>query len=186
MISAHLADNLLVFRHWHKWTRHELAKEAGVSVSLVVRLEASQGDPRLSTLEALARALKVTVPMLLSPGSRLLTVDEDEKNRFYDYVHGRVEGQCWWWSGGTTKHGYGVFHYRGGTQYSHRIMYAMTAPLPDAWTVDHTCCEQGCVNPAHLTVCLTGKNLHERDNRRRPGRQLLYKFRVAKLREKGT
>lgn len=48
----------------------QLAKASGVGLTTLVRLETGQPacDPRLSTLEQLAKALKVTVPALLQGG----------------------------------------------------------------------------------------------------------------------
>ena len=45
-----------------------LAKASGVNVATIVRLESGLYDPRLSTLERLAKALGVTVPALLAGG----------------------------------------------------------------------------------------------------------------------
>jgi len=47
-----------------------LAKASGVNLSTIVRLESGDCDPRLSTLEKLAKALGVTVPALLGAGSK--------------------------------------------------------------------------------------------------------------------
>ena len=48
----------------------QLAKASGVGLTTIVRLETGNPacDPRLSTLERLAKALKVSVPALLQGG----------------------------------------------------------------------------------------------------------------------
>jgi XRE family transcriptional regulator, regulator of sulfur utilization len=46
-------------------TLRALAKEAGVGLATLVRLEAGAFDPRLSTLRKLAKALNVSVCALL-------------------------------------------------------------------------------------------------------------------------
>lgn len=40
------------------WTREDLAKESGVTVRTLVRIENSQSVPRLATLQALTAALE--------------------------------------------------------------------------------------------------------------------------------
>jgi transcriptional regulator with XRE-family HTH domain len=47
------------------WTQEELAEKAGVSRAYLARLEIGRHDPPLSTLEKLAKALKVKVGKLL-------------------------------------------------------------------------------------------------------------------------
>jgi transcriptional regulator with XRE-family HTH domain len=46
----------------------QLAKASKVNLATIVRLEAGGFDPRLSTLEKLAKALRVTVSALLGEG----------------------------------------------------------------------------------------------------------------------
>lgn len=46
-----------------------LKKASGVAVSSLARLEAGQGDPQLSTLRKLAKALNVTVAELIGERS---------------------------------------------------------------------------------------------------------------------
>ena len=48
----------------------QLAKASGVNLSTIFRLESGALDPRLSTLEKLAKALGVTVPALLGAGTK--------------------------------------------------------------------------------------------------------------------
>lgn len=43
------------------WTQQELARRAGVTEQTVVRLEAGQGEPRVSTMRAVAEALGVEI-----------------------------------------------------------------------------------------------------------------------------
>ena len=46
-------------------TQEQLAKKAGISRGYLARLETARQDPKLSTLEKLAKALKVDVAKLL-------------------------------------------------------------------------------------------------------------------------
>jgi transcriptional regulator with XRE-family HTH domain len=47
------------------WTQEQLAEKAGISRGYLARLETARQDPKLSTLEKLARALGVRVATLL-------------------------------------------------------------------------------------------------------------------------
>jgi len=49
----------------HHMTQEELAERAGLTRSYVARLEIGRHDPSLSTLEKLAKALRVSVAALL-------------------------------------------------------------------------------------------------------------------------
>jgi transcriptional regulator with XRE-family HTH domain len=46
-------------------TQEELAAKAGLSRGFLARLETARHDPKLSTLEKIARALKVDIAQLL-------------------------------------------------------------------------------------------------------------------------
>ena len=46
-------------------TQHELAEKAGIGRSYLARLETARQDPTLSTLEKIAKALRVKVAKLL-------------------------------------------------------------------------------------------------------------------------
>jgi transcriptional regulator with XRE-family HTH domain len=60
-----VAQNLLYARNALDITQQELADTSGVSRATIAQLEAGVGDPRLSTLEALAATLHVPVHFLL-------------------------------------------------------------------------------------------------------------------------
>ncbi len=49
----------------HHMTQAELAKRAGLTRGYIARLETGRHDPALSTLEKLAKALRVSVARLL-------------------------------------------------------------------------------------------------------------------------
>lgn len=63
--SERVPRNLARLRHTIGLTQHELAVRAGVSRATIYLIEAGEGDPRLSTLELLAKALGVEVTDLL-------------------------------------------------------------------------------------------------------------------------
>jgi DNA-binding XRE family transcriptional regulator len=53
--------SLRQLRRLKGWTQRELARQAGVTEQTVVRLEAGQGTPRVSTMRAIADALGVPI-----------------------------------------------------------------------------------------------------------------------------
>jgi len=60
-----LAQNLAIIRVATGWTQQALADAAGVSRATIAQLEAGLGDPRLTTIELIARAVEVTPSVLL-------------------------------------------------------------------------------------------------------------------------
>lgn len=66
-----LAERLKSFREAKGLTQRELAEEAGVGHSAVFHIEQGvRPDPRVSTLQALARALGVTLDELAGPSTK--------------------------------------------------------------------------------------------------------------------
>jgi transcriptional regulator with XRE-family HTH domain len=60
-----VAERIQHLRKRRGWTQAQLAKEAGLSRGYLARLETARQDPTLTTLEALAKALRVKVSRLL-------------------------------------------------------------------------------------------------------------------------
>jgi transcriptional regulator with XRE-family HTH domain len=60
-----VAQRLQTLRTRRGWTQAELAAKAGISRGYLARLETARQDPTLTTLERLARALRVKVTRLL-------------------------------------------------------------------------------------------------------------------------
>lgn len=68
---------------------------------------------------------------------------------FWDKVDG--SGECWLWTGYTTKQGYGQFVIDGKTRLAHHVSLMFTdAKRPDGYQCDHLCKTKNCVNPSHL------------------------------------
>lgn len=63
--ASTLAANLVTAREAAGFTQTELAVKAGSSRATVAQIESGRGDPRLSTLSALATALGVNTSILL-------------------------------------------------------------------------------------------------------------------------
>lgn len=61
---------------------------------------------------------------------------------------------CWRWCGGRDIKGYGIFFFKGKTQFAHRVallIYDKIKQLTPGLQVRHSCGETSCVNPQHLS-----------------------------------
>lgn len=76
-IGAAVARAVRALRGAHGWSLDQLAARSGVSKGVLVALEQARGNPNLSTLDRVARALGV-------PLTRLIQVEEDPPIRLFD------------------------------------------------------------------------------------------------------
>jgi transcriptional regulator with XRE-family HTH domain len=60
-----MATRIKALREQRKMTQEQLAERAGIGRSYLARLETARQDPTLSTLEKIAKALRVKVAKLL-------------------------------------------------------------------------------------------------------------------------
>jgi transcriptional regulator with XRE-family HTH domain len=60
-----IGDNVKRYRLLNTLTQEDLAKEAGISVTTLVRIERNQAEPHVSTIRKLADALEVSPRYLL-------------------------------------------------------------------------------------------------------------------------
>lgn len=58
-------NKLAEIRHKQGWSQRDLAEKAKINFVTIARIESGIYDPRLSTLRALAKALKVKVADLI-------------------------------------------------------------------------------------------------------------------------
>lgn len=76
------------------------------------------------------------------------------EERFWSKVDIHPDDECWEWTAGKYRTGYGQFKIGGKYgrgQGAHRVAYALTiGEIPHGLEIDHLCRNRGCVNPAHL------------------------------------
>lgn len=82
----------------------------------------------------------------------------DDEARFWSHVDRREPEECWLWTAGADRWGYGQFRVEGRIWPAHRWAYHhFVEPVPDDLTIDHVrawgCTTTLCVNfTAHLEV----------------------------------
>jgi transcriptional regulator with XRE-family HTH domain len=62
---GNLGQNLRAARETREWTQEELGQRSGVQAGEISRIEAGKRDPRVTTVEKLARAIGVSPGRLL-------------------------------------------------------------------------------------------------------------------------
>lgn len=74
------------------------------------------------------------------------------EDRFWAKVERQGPEDCWLWTGGQTKRGYGIFYpVRDQHEGSHRVAYRISiGPIPEGLEIDHLCRTKLCCNPTHL------------------------------------
>lgn len=85
--------------------------------------------------------------------------------RFFQYVLcGMSPGDCWVWTGGKSRQGYGQFSVDRTPQLAHRVSYSIhiSASVPRALCIMHLCDNPSCVNPFHLSVGTVSDNNADR------------------------
>lgn len=84
---------------------------------------------------------------------------EQDRQRFEKYLI-KTEG-CWKWIGGRDIKNYGIFFFKGKTQFAHRVsllLYNRIKEFTPGLQVRHSCNETSCVNPDHLSEGTRSEN----------------------------
>lgn len=106
-------------------------------------------------------------------GRTIPEIDTETANRFWSNVDIQGPDDCWLWTGGTFKEGYGGFTIDrtgpgNGSFGAHRIAYKLATGLdPIGKVVCHSCDEKLCTNSRHLTVGTQKSNMSAASERHR-------------------
>lgn len=94
------------------------------------------------------------------------------EEKLWSRVDRRGTDECWPWTGGKSRYGYGhMGHGRDMQLASHRVAWAVThGPIPDGLCVLHRCDNPPCCNPAHLFLGTKKENTHDMVGKGRGGR----------------
>lgn len=92
--------------------------------------------------------------------------------RFWAKVDRRGPDDCWEWTAGCNRKGYGKFSLDGATRQSHRISWELAnGQIPEGLCVLHRCDNPPCCNPAHLFLGTHADNHADRSLKGRHANQ---------------
>jgi hypothetical protein len=98
---------------------------------------------------------------------RIVLTDYD-KERFFRYVKVGSSDECWEWTGGRIKKGYGNFHTQERHNVmAHRVSYTIYFGDPGDKHVLHTCDNPPCQNPYHFRLGTNKDNVDDMVSKKR-------------------
>ena len=87
-------------------------------------------------------------------------------DRFWEKVD--RSGDCWLWTAGKDKDGYGIINVDGEVRKAHRLVIELQgSDVPSGMCVLHHCDTPSCVRPDHLYIGTMADNVRDRDSRER-------------------
>ena len=128
-----------------------------------------------------------------------IALSEKDIERFWSKVDKKSEDECWEWTGGRNKGGYGRLWAQNTRIYAPRISWVLhNGQIPKgnppygSMFVCHKCDNPGCVNPAHLFLGATLDNMRDKckkgraapTNKENNGNHKLTEEQVIEIREK--
>lgn len=100
-----------------------------------------------------------------------IQLTEKDEARFWSHVDKKSEDECWEWTAGKIKDGYGIFNASNGSRYyAHRIsLYIKTGSQGEVSR--HSCDNPSCCNPKHLDWGTHQDNANDKVSRDRQSRK---------------
>jgi hypothetical protein len=95
---------------------------------------------------------------------------QDLGERLLEKIDRRGPNDCWPWTAGHTRYGYGYIRLGKKTVSAHRAVFALTHTLNDTTVVRHSCDNRLCCNPGHLLAGTQQDNIDDMMKRGRYGR----------------
>ena len=102
-------------------------------------------------------------------GAAALDLARLHGDAWWTRVQVRWTTDCWPWQQSTGSHGYGQTWDGITVRLAHRVAWALyhNRQVPDGMTIDHTCHNRICCNPAHLRVLTNLANSTDNGQRRK-------------------
>jgi hypothetical protein len=90
-------------------------------------------------------------------------------DRFWNKVDIAGDDDCWLWTAGTDKCGYGIFMFDRRKVNSHRMAWYLSKGFGEFPTLQvlHTCDMPACCNPGHLYLGTHADNMRDKRDRKR-------------------
>lgn len=107
-------------------------------------------------------------------------------DRFWEKVDVRGPDECWPWTAGKYKSGYGSIGKggRGSNTYAHIVAYELQyGPVPEGLDVLHSCDNPPCCNGRHLRAGTHAENMQDKEVKGRGGHAIGERQGSAKLTE---
>lgn len=88
----------------------------------------------------------------------------DDRERFYAKVNyygpqmDHMDSNCWVWTAGRDKDGYGAFSIKGRKVRAHRFAYLLDVGELNDFHIDHLCRNKACVRWSHLEAVTNREN----------------------------
>lgn len=102
--------------------------------------------------------------------SIIACITNTDRERFWSKVAKAGPDDCWPWTTGRFRHGYGMFSVRTFPLQAHRIAWILTSGLiPPGLCVCHRCDNPQCCNPSHLWLGTNAENTQDRSSKGRDG-----------------
>jgi hypothetical protein len=97
------------------------------------------------------------------------SISQETKEKFQKCVSLAGPDDCWLWTKGKFKSGYGSFNLNGFPARAHRVSFMIYygSEIPDGMNVCHKCDVPDCVNPNHLFLGTRSDNMRDKEKKGR-------------------